>query len=153
MTNEELIELGEPTDLSKLSKTELLTKMRTLQAEYSKYASFLKIITNEEDMRDREHRQLARLEEYRNKYKFYVQDDGSAKLIDWEDVEKLVRQSIPTGEGYMLGYEQSGMEGLGYFHQSGFTKFTPMVETEEDVRKYVERETRKKEFEARVRRK
>ncbi len=135
-----------------LTKTEILSKMRQHQAEYAKYAAMLKEITAKEELKAEEARQMKRLEAYKLKYKFLVQDDGAIKEIDWEEIEKLVRQSIGTGQGYALGFNSAGDEGLGYDHGNG-SSFSPMVEEESDAKKLVARYERIREFEARSKRK
>lgn len=133
------------------TKAEILSEMRELQQQYSAKATLLKQMQFDEEMKERETRQLERLETYRAKYKYYVQPDGSTKEIDWEEVEKLIKVTVaqdPAKGGFALGFDQTGMEGLG--HESGNSSaFTPMVEEESDARKYVEREERRQKFVAR----
>jgi len=135
-----------------LTKTEILSNMRRHQAEYAKYAAMLKEITAKDDLKAEEIQQMKRLEAYKAKYKFFVQADGSIKEIDWDEIEKLVRQSIGTGQGYALGFNSAGDEGLGCNYGNGGT-FTPMVEEESDAKKLVARYERIREFEARLRKK
>lgn len=130
------------------TKTEILSEMRELQQLYSKAAAVLKQMTYEEELKETIARQMDRLAAYKAKYNFYVQNDGTAKPIDWDEVEKLIKTSLdnpnlPTG--YALGFDQTGMEGLGYDYGNGGT-FSPMVEEENDVRKYLEREKLRQEF-------
>lgn len=131
------------------TKSELLSEMRELQQEYSKRAAILKEMTFNDEKADYEKRQLERLEQYKAKYKFYANSKGEAKPIDWEEVEKLIRSSFETygqrGSGYYLGFDQTGVEGLGCDYGTGGT-FSPMVEEESDARKYAEREARRQEF-------
>lgn len=141
MTNENIVETPK-------TKAELLSEMKELQQEYGKRATLLKNMTFDEEMKEREARQLERLEAYKAKYKYYAQPDGTAKEIDWTEVEKLVRATLtvdPSKGGYALGFDQTGMEGLGYDYVQGGS-FTPMVEEEADARKYAEREALRKEF-------
>jgi hypothetical protein len=134
---------------TKLSKTELLSKMREHQSKYAEYSSLLKEITAAEDLKMETERQTKRLEEYKTKYTLFIQEDGAPKSIDWEEVEKLILNSIGTGKGYALGFNAYGEEGLGYT-QGEYTSFSPMVEEESDVRKFLERETRRKEYQKRI---
>jgi hypothetical protein len=140
------------TEEQQLSKTEIISQMRQHQAEYAKYAALLKEISLKEDLKAEESRQMSRLEVYKQKYKFLVQDDGAAKEIDWDEIEKLVRQSLGTGQGYALGFNSAGDEGLGYDFGSG-TNFTPMVEEERDAQKLIQRYKRIKEFDLKNKRK
>lgn len=138
------------------SKSELLTVMRELQQAYAKAAAELKEFTFAEDKAEHEKRQLQRFEAYKAKYTFYIQADGTAKTIDWEEINKLLTTSFASygsgkAEGYSLGFDQNGMEGLGFDFGNG-NEFTPMVEEEGDVRKFNEREVRRKEFAARLKR-
>ena len=127
------------------TKTELLSEMRELQSAYSKVASKLKVITAKEEQEQLEARQLERLASYKTKYNFYIQDDGTTKAIDWEEVEKLLKTSFTSQNEYGLGFDQTGMEGLGSALGSG-SGFTPMVETERDAVQYIEREKRRQDF-------
>lgn len=127
------------------TKTELLTEMRELQNSYAKVAGEYKELVAKEEVDNFNARQMERLELYKTKYKFYAMNNGEAKPIDWEEVEKLVK-STP---GYALGFDQTGMEGLAYDYGNGST-FSPMVEEEADVRKYLEREKLRSEFAERV---
>lgn len=130
------------------TKVELISEMKELQQEYGKRATLLKSMTFDEEMKERETRQLERLEAYKAKYKYYASSDGTTKDIDWTEVEKLVRTTLtqdPNKGGYALGFDQTGMEGLGYDYVQGGL-FTPMVEEESDAKKYAEREKRRIEF-------
>ena len=140
------------TEEQKLSKTELLSKMREHQQQYAAYAAELKKLTAEEEHKLMQERQLSRLEEYKNKYTLYVQEDGSTKTIDWEEVEKLITSSFESDAGYALGFDQTGTEGLGR-NYGNLSSFTPMVEDEVEARRYVEREKRRQEFIAKARQK
>lgn len=127
------------------TKVELMSEMRELQQQYSAVAAKLKDIQFAEDKEAFKQRQLANIESYKAKYKFYANDKGEAKEIDWEEVEKLVKSSFDNYgkavRGYALGLDQHGMEGLGHDNS-----FDPMVEEEGDARKYAERKARQLEF-------
>jgi hypothetical protein len=132
-------------------QTELLSKMKELQQEYAKHAAELKALKEEDEQKQFQERQLSRLEAYKAKYKYFVSGDGSVKEINFEEVEKLIRSSFGQKSGYALGFDSSGMEGLGY--DSGATSghgdagyFTPMVEDETEAKRYVEREARRQEW-------
>lgn len=126
-----------------------MSEMREIQQQYAAVAAQLKELTFAEEKAAFEQRQLTRLEEYKQKYKFYASLEGEAKEIDWEEVEKLVRSSFVSygkpAPGYSLGFDQSGTEGLGCDYGNR-TTFNPMVEEETDVKKYAARETRRLEF-------
>jgi predicted nuclease with TOPRIM domain len=127
------------------TKTELISEMKELQQSYSKLAAVLKAMTAEEEAKQTEARQLERLEQYKAKYKFYAQADGSVKDIDWEEVEKLIKTSFGKQLGYALGFDQTGMEGLGYDYGNGGV-FAPMVEDETEAQRCIAREKRRQEF-------
>lgn len=134
------------------TKDVILSEMKELQQQYSKRSSELKDLAFIEDKAEYEARQLARLAEYKSKYNFYIKD-GEAKPINWDEVEKLVRTSFDSfgkpAAGYSLGFDQTGMEGLGCDYGNG-GDFTPMVEDESDAPKFLAREKRRKEFIARA---
>jgi hypothetical protein len=134
-----------------LSKVEILANMKKHQAEYAKYAAMLKEIMMKDELKAREVEQMKKLESYKAKYKFFVQPDGAIREIDWEEVEKLVKQSFSTGQGYTLGFNSAGDEGLAYSYENT-SSFTPMAEDESDAKKLVARYERIKEFEARIKR-
>lgn len=138
------------------TKSEILTEMRELQQSYARAAAKLKEFSFAEDKAIYEKRQLERLEQYKAKYKFYVEADGTAKEIDWVEVEKLITTSFGSygdskGQGYGLGSDSDGMEGLGHDNGNGGS-FSAMVEEEADARKLTERLKRKEEFLARAKR-
>ena len=132
------------------TKAELMSELREIQQKYSAVAAQLKELTFAEEKAIYEQRQLTRLEEYKQKYKFYASlKEEEPKAIDWEEVEKLVRSSFASygkpAAGYSLGFDQSGMEGLGCDYGNN-TNFNPMVEEASDIPKYIARETRRQEF-------
>jgi hypothetical protein len=129
------------------TKTELLSEMRELQQEYARVASLYKEMNAADERAKFEERQLARLADYKTKYKFFVQNDGTPKAIDWAEVENLVVTSFGKNGGYALGFDQNGMEGLGCDYGQGAT-FDPMVEDETEVSRYLAREKRRLEFAA-----
>ena len=137
------------TEVKPKTKTELLSEMRELQAAYSRAAAELKAMSAAEEAAAYESRQLKRLEEFKGKYKFYAQEDGSTKEIDWEEVEKLIRSSFGTNQGYALGFDQTGQEGLGVDYGQGGA-FTAMVEDEVEAQRFAARATRRKEFAAKA---
>lgn len=124
-----------------MTKSELLSKMREHQQEYAKYAAEYKALSLEEEKKEFEERQRKRLEEFKTKYKFLIQDDNSIKEIDFVEIEKLVLHS----PGYALGFDQTGQEGLGY-EAPGTSHFTPMVEDEVEAERFLARDVRRKEF-------
>lgn len=145
-----------------MNKAEIISKMREHQQEYAKYATELKKITSAEDQKATEERQLARLEEYKGKYTLYVKiaedlSDVQITPIDFNELEKLIRSSFieDAATSYALGYDSSGMEGLGYsiIANGNATpiSFTPMVEDEREAERFVAREKRRREYAARVR--
>lgn len=134
--------------MSDARKVQVISKMKHHQGEYAKYADELKKITQEEEAAKRNQRQEERLERYKSKYNFFIKEDGTTQKIDWAEVESLVRSSFATGVGYMLGFDESGAEGLGCNSGTAPT-FTVMIEEEGDARKYLELQARRKEFQAR----
>lgn len=132
------------------TKTELLSEMRELQQQYAERAQTLKDMNFEEEKAEFEKRQLAYLEEFKGKYKFYASLDGTAKGIDWDEVEKLIRASFVSFgkdvKGYALGTNQLGVQGLGANYGDPSSLFTPMVEDEVEARRYAEREERRAKF-------
>jgi hypothetical protein len=136
------------TQEEKDKKVELLTKMKEYQKAYSEAATQLREITNKEEKVEFSERQLKRLADYKAKYNFYVAEDGTAKPIDWDEVEKLINNSIDTWDsvphGYVLGFDRRGYEGIGY---EGGNAFSPMLEEEAEVKRFVEREQRRAQFE------
>jgi hypothetical protein len=132
-----------------MTKSELLSKMKEHQQAYAKYAAELKAISAAEEQKAYEERQLARLEEYKAKYRFFVNNDDTIKEIDWEEVEKLIKTSFNQNLGYSLGFDQNGMEGLGYGDSSG-GQFIPMVEDEIEGQRFLARDKRRKEFAAKL---
>ena len=134
-----------------MNKTEILSKMKEHQKAYSELSAQLKAITAEEENKELQERQLKRLEEYKVKYKFYVHlsedlSDNTVTLIDFEELEKLVKSSFESNVvSYALGFDQTGMEGLGYTVGGG-TSFTPMVEDEVEAERFIAREKRRREF-------
>ena len=134
------------SDETPKTKVELMSEMRRLQAAYSEVAGQLKQLTFAEEKVQREVRQLERLERYKSKYSLYANDDGTTKAIDWEEVEKLIKTSFNSDTvSYGLGFDQNGMEGLGYDYGTG-KQFQPMVEDDTDARRYFEREKLRQEF-------
>lgn len=134
-----------------MNKTEILSKMKEHQKAYSELSTQLKAITAEEEKKEIQERQLKRLEEYKNKYKFYVKasddlSEVSFNEIDFSELEKLVTSSFDSEiVSYALGFDQTGMEGLG--HTVGnLTSFTPMVEDEVEGERFIAREKRRREF-------
>lgn len=128
-----------------MTKSELISKMREHQQEYAKYAAELKALSAAEEQKAYQDRQLARLEEYKAKYNFFVEEDGSVKQIDWAEIETLIKTSFDKVTGYALGFDQTGMEGLAYNTGNGGT-FSPMVEDEVEAKRFTAREKRRKEF-------
>lgn len=140
-----------------LNKSEILSAMREHQKAYSELSAQLKQITAAEEFESYRARQMSRLEEYKGKFKYYVDlSSGETKPIDWEEVEKLIKTSFdnPTYHagnllGYALGFDSTGMCGLGNDYGNGGT-FNPMVEDEADGRKAFEQEKRRQEYAANV---
>lgn len=130
-------------DRAKL-KSDLIKLMRHHQQEYAALSAQLKEINLVEEQESFEKKQLSKIQEYREKYNFYVSlKDGSTKSINWDEVERLVTSSFSVSGGYMLGFDESGMPGLGNLNNNSFE---PMVEEETDGRKVYERELRRKEY-------
>lgn len=125
------------------TKEEIIKQMKFHQDQYALLKSQMNEIQRNENRELHKKRQLARLEEFKIKYKFYV-TSGDPILIDWEEVEKLLNVSFTQDVGYALGWDDSGMPGLG-----SANGFSPMVEEEQDARKYIEREAKRKEIASR----
>lgn len=136
-----------------LTKSEILSAMRQHQQEYAKFAAQLKVLSAKEEHQARVTRQFNRLETFRNKYKFFVDiNDGSTKEIDWNEIEKLIKSTLDEADGYGLGFDQTGMPGLGASYHGG-GGFQPMVEEESDGRKVAEYEARRREYAERAKKK
>lgn len=127
-------------------RTELLKSMKYHQEEYAKLASELKALKQAEQAEHDKVHQMARLEAFKAKYKFYVKD---LIPIDWEEVEKLVTVSYGRDDGYALGHDETGMPGLIVVNNGAIAAFSPMIEEEGDARKYNEREEKRREIAAR----
>ena len=136
------------------TKEEVLKGMKHHQEEYAKLSAEYKVFKEVEEKAQRTAIQMKRLEEYKAKYNFFVDSDATAKPINWEEVEMLIKSTLDSSDPYVLGSDFTGMQGLiSPAHGSNTQKLTPMVEEESDVKKYVEREMRRLEWEARYKKK
>ena len=123
------------------TKQDLIDQMRTLQQQYAALAEQLKAIKVEEEREGKKARQLALLESFKTKYKFWAKLESPE--IDWAEVDKLINTSFGQPHVYMVTYDSSGMPGLLLVVDGSPYEFQPMVEEESDIRKYNEREANK----------
>ncbi len=135
------------------TKNELMSEMRHHQDQYATLKAQLQKMQQEENFEVQKKRQLGRLEEFKAKYKFYVAKEAAEQAIpiDWDEVQKLIELSFGNEEGYALGWDATGMPGLGYSgpYDNSINQFSPMIEDDTDSRKYHEREAKRKEIELR----
>jgi hypothetical protein len=130
-----------------MSKEEILNKMKLLQAEYSKLNEEYKKLKLEEEQRTYMSRQMATLEQFRKKYNFYAHLSGKTEQVDWQKVETSLKEGSME-DGPSLGWDETGMPGFG--GSTGSNQwFYPLVEIEDDARKYVERELKRQELSSR----
>jgi hypothetical protein len=142
------------------SKQDIIDKMKIHQVEYSRLNEELKKIKEDEKNISFFKSQAERLIEFKVRYNFFVlfkNDRNTAgtpfstkevEPIDWAKVETCLSSTLSLQEGYALGWDETGMPGLGY-HTYSETSFQPMVETEDDAKKYLERELKRIEIAAR----
>lgn len=131
-----------------MTKEEIMKQMRFHQAEYSKLNEEYKTLKAQEDQEHFVSKQLARLEEFSAKYKFFLGDEGAPVAIDWEDVSKSIKSTVSMEEGYALGWDETGVACLIKSTYNNVV-LTGLFEEESDIRKYLEREAKRKEVAAR----
>lgn len=139
-----------------MTKEDILNQMKFHQAEYSKLNEEYKKLKQVDEAANYVTKQLARLEEFKVRYKFYANTSkGEPEVIDWEKVETQIKAGDDRN-GPALGWDETGMPGFGggYGGGSGHSSggwFSPMVEEEGDIKKYLEREEKRREIAARRR--
>ena len=131
-----------------MTKEEILTQMKVHQAEYSKLNEEYKVLKAADEKETHFKKQQGRLELFKSKYNFFAHEDGKVEPINWETVATNLAGTTSMEEGYILGWDETGMPGMGHAAYNGGT-FLAMVEEEGDVRKYLEREAKRKEVVAR----
>jgi hypothetical protein len=131
-----------------MTKEEILAQMKVHQSEYSKLNEEYKRLKTLEEKEFSDKRQLARLEEFRTKYKFYAHMTAAPEPINWDNVAEAIQDSLKTGGNSALGWDETGMPVVSM--QVGYNVgMYALVETEDDAKKYVERELKRQEIAAR----
>ena len=135
-----------------LTKEEVMKQMKHHRSEYERLSSEFRKFDFEDSVKRHNSMQKNLLEKFKSKYKFYVtlDDEKKVRSIDWEEIEKLITNSYDHAkqEGYLLGYDDTGMPGIfvTYYGGGGSEGF---VEEESDIRKYHEREEQRLAVQAR----
>jgi hypothetical protein len=131
-----------------MTKEEILAQMKLHQAEYSKLNEQFKLLKAADEREGYVKKMNERVTAFKARYPFYANMDGTVETINWEQIEVWISGGLKDGNGYGIGWDDTGMPGLGYADYSGGS-FRPMVETEEDCKKYVERELKRQEIASR----